>query len=92
MGSEPLPLTTKDSVKYNPSQIPKNSQQASEKAASHVFHRIVPQELALNEESIKLERTKSHSFGKEAAERGRTKTPISYTCCFNEHEAELTVL
>lgn len=92
MGSEPLPLTTKDSVKYNPSQIPKNSQQASEKAASHVFHRIVPRELSLNEESIKLERTKSHSFGKEAAERGRTKTPISYTCCFNEHEAELTVL
>lgn len=45
----------------------------------------------MNEESIKLERAKSHPVGKKAAERGRTPVPIGYVGCSNEKEAELAV-
>lgn len=78
-------------MKYNPLQIPKTSHQGSERAASHVFHSTIPWELALNKESIKLERAKSHPVGKKAAKRGRTKTSIGYTCCCHKDKAELAV-
>ena len=46
--------STEASVKYNPLQSPKNSHQASERAASHAFHSFVPWEYALIKGSMKL--------------------------------------